>query len=189
MYVPGTPGAVWSEEEVDIVRKKVREMIDVEMENWRWANPVFWTDGTFSEANGLSLENKYQGCFDKSDKGRMQVPTGSKLLRLSFHDCVPYLNDNGDPEGGCDGCLNWANMGTAWVGTTGLKTPEKWFDGGRGDNNGLQSVVAAMELVYTNVSWPSTAPHLNTSLRESGKSRADLWQFAAMVALEQAGVL
>ena len=32
---------------------------------------------------GLSLEYKYEGCFDKSDKGTKQVP--SKLLRLSFH--------------------------------------------------------------------------------------------------------
>ena len=183
-YVPGTPGAVWTEKEVDIVREKVREMID--SRNWRGHNPVFWTDGTFSEATGLSLENRYEGCFDRSDKGKMQVPSGSKLLRLSFHDCVPYLNENGDPEGGCDGCLNWANMGTAWSGTK-RQGNEKPFDG-RGDNNGLQSLVAALELVYTNVSWPSTAPSLTTSLKESGKSRADLWQFAAMVALEQAGL-
>ena len=80
-YVPGTPGAVWTEKEVDIVREKVREMID--SRNWNGHNPVFWTDGTFSEATGLSLENRYEGCLDKSDKGKMQVP--SKLLRLSFH--------------------------------------------------------------------------------------------------------
>ena len=71
----------------------------------------------------------------------------------------------------------------------------------QGDNNGLQTVVAALELVYTDPAWPRTAPALNTSLRcsveagchsvvllqscrESGVSRADLWQFAGTVALE-----
>lgn len=54
----------------------------------------------------------------------------------------------------------------------------------QGDNNGLQTVVAALELIYTNVSWPSSAPALSTSLYEAGRSRADLWQFAGMVALE-----
>ena len=74
----------------------------------------------------------------------------------------------------------------------------------QGDNNGLQTVVAALELVYTDPAWPSTASALNTSLRcsaeagvtrsyhyiiiissrASGASRADLWQFAGTVALE-----
>ena len=71
----------------------------------------------------------------------------------------------------------------------------------QGDNNGLQTVAAALELIYTDPAWPRTAPALNTSLRcsveagchsvvllqscrESGVSRADLWQFAGTVALE-----
>lgn len=33
-------------------------------------------------------------------------------------------------------------------------------------------------------SWPSSAPALPHSLQDSGKSRADLWQYAANVALE-----
>ena len=45
-------------------------------------------------------------------------------------------------------------------------------------------MVAALELIYTNVSWPSSAPALSTSLYEAGRSRADLWQFTGMVALE-----
>ena len=58
------------------------------------------------------------------------------------------------------------------------------LNGPQGDNNGLQTVVAALELIYTNASWPSSAPTLNTSLYQAGRSRADLWQFAGMVALE-----
>ena len=33
--------------------------------------------------------------------------TAPKYLRLGFHDCVKYK----DGTGGCDGCLNWHNMG------------------------------------------------------------------------------
>ena len=43
-----------------------------------------------------------------------------------------------------------------------------------------------LELIYTTVDWPLKEPSLNVSLRQSGKSRADLWQLAGLVALEQA---
>ena len=45
--------------------------------------------------------------------------------------------------------------------------------------------MAALEKIYTDKSWPSTAPAMEKSLQESGASRADLWQFAAQVALEE----
>ena len=45
--------------------------------------------------------------------------------------------------------------------------------------------MAALEKIYTDRSWPSTAPAMERSLQESGASRADLWQFAAQVALEE----
>ena len=54
----------------------------------------------------------------------------------------------------------------------------------KGDNNGLQTVAAALELIYTDKSWPSNVQALEVSLKDSGKSRADLWQFAASVAME-----
>ena len=31
-----------------------------------------------------------------------------KAVRLGFHDCLRYS----DRSGGCDGCLNWKNVGT-----------------------------------------------------------------------------
>ena len=43
-----------------------------------------------------------------------------------------------------------------------------------------------LELIYTTVDWPLKEPSLNVSLWQSGKSRADLWQLAGLVALEQA---
>ena len=46
-----------------------------------------------------------------------------------------------------------------------------------------------LEKIYTDKDWPNyenaKAPSLEVSLKDSGKSRADLWQFAANVALEK----
>ena len=79
------------------------------------------------------------------------MPNTAKLLRLSFHDCVPYIGQDGEVHGGgaveyctrylhfistlsvllleyynlmagCDGCLNWFNMG---FGYSGLNTDPK----------------------------------------------------------------
>ena len=54
-----------------------------------------------------------------------------------------------------------------------------------GDNNHLGVVVRYLEVIYTTLDYPKAAPALNVSLRDSGKSRADLWAFAAHVALER----
>ena len=57
------------------------------------------------------------------------------------------------------------------------------------DNNGLLRITSYLEKIYTDKDWPNyehaKAPSLEMSLKESGKSRADLWQFAANVALEK----
>ena len=54
------------------------------------------------------------------------------------------------------------------------------------DNNDLQVTVEALERIYTEVDWPPSTPTLKESLKETGKSRADLWAFSANVALERA---
>ena len=54
------------------------------------------------------------------------------------------------------------------------------------DNNGLQDTVEALELVYTTIDWPFKEASLSASLQQLGKSRADLWQFAGLIALERA---
>merc|ERR1719466_443037 len=63
-------------------------------------------------------------------------------------------------------------------------TPEETTHGG---NNGLSRMADALEKLYTTVNWPYTytGPQPAISLREGGKSRADLWAFAAWVALER----
>ena len=44
----------------------------------------------------------------------------------------------------------------------------------------------SLEFIYTLTDWPPGAPSLPVPLKESGKSRADLWQFAGNIALELA---
>ena len=49
---------------------------------------------------------QYQLKTAKSRRAGTREVTESKLLRLIFHDCIPYA----DGSGGCDGCLNWTGM-------------------------------------------------------------------------------
>jgi len=46
--------------------------------------------------------------------------------------------------------------------------------------------VEKLELIYTTVDWPFKEASLSASLQQLGKSRADFWQFAGLIALEQA---
>ena len=58
-----------------------------------------------------------------------------------------------------------------------------------GTNNDLGVTAKYLELIYesdADNNWPPTSPVLERSLKNTGKSRADLWQFAGNVALELA---
>ena len=134
-YVPGTPGAPWTTEEMVMVKAK--------------------------------LYNIFRG----------NAEMGPQALRLGFHDCLRYK----DGTGGCDGCLNWHNVGTRrpmpqWASC-------EWEQNvNMTDNNGMEKIVKTLELIYTK--RKSNMPALKQSLRDSGKSRADLWAYASMVAAE-----
>ena len=55
----------------------------------------------------------------------------------------------------------------------------------RTNNNGLGYTVEVLEAIYTDPDFPlNLAPSLPTSLRDSGKSRADLWAYATILAVE-----
>ena len=54
------------------------------------------------------------------------------------------------------------------------------------NNQFLDRVVENLEKIYKNIDWPYVNPSLEVSLYQSGKSRADFWQFAGLVALEEA---
>ena len=53
-------------------------------------------------------------------------------------------------------------------------------------NNKLQMTARSLELIYTKLDWPPESTVLPRSLKDSGKSRADLWQLAGNIGLERA---
>ena len=105
-------------------------------------------------------------------------------MRLVFHDCIPYADQS---EGwACDGCLNWANMGTYSPSANNASDKflhEQFY---KTDNKGLDGVVESLEKIYKTVDWPLREQSLELNLFQAGKSRADLWQLAGLVALELA---
>ena len=68
-YVPGTPGAPWSEEEMSIVKAKLYS--------------IFNRGGGWKALKQIYGENKG---WDWTDE-----PNAAKMLRLGFHDCVKYV--------------------------------------------------------------------------------------------------
>ena len=155
-YVPGTPGAPWTKEEVLIVKSKLFAIYN----NGGWA----------------ALHELYGGSSHGATGNR--VPNAAKVLRLGFHDCVKY----DDGTGGCDGCLNWEGVGVSNPDATNtFSLPNV----GQTNNNGLGFTVEVLEGIYTRPEFPSRiAPALNVSLKASGKSRADLWALATITAVE-----
>ena len=143
----GRPGASWTEEEVLIVKAKIRKTFTT------------WSKG-LSQAALASV-----GLPDETDNEKLYhwgtFHNAPKLLRLAFHDCVKYK----DGSGGCDGCLNWKGVGTFFEDKPGDQLYE---DVTIGDNNGLRPTVEVMEAVYTDRNFPANAPVLPTSLKDSG---------------------
>eukprot|EP00929_Paragymnodinium_shiwhaense_P093294 TRINITY_DN5343_c0_g1_i3.p1 TRINITY_DN5343_c0_g1~~TRINITY_DN5343_c0_g1_i3.p1 ORF type:complete len:495 (+),score=86.48 TRINITY_DN5343_c0_g1_i3:498-1982(+) len=100
------------------------------------------------------------------------------LLRLSFHDCLRYK----DGTGGCDGCLNWHGVDRTNFSEESLQEngPMPTPEAGDGGNNVLGDAARRLEDIYTR---PLSAA-LDYSLKETNKSRADLWALAGIVAVE-----
>ena len=164
-YIPGTPGGPWTFDELLVVRAKLWSlMID------RRAEKVYKKIPSNDRPVIGEINDKW------IKLGLDFFP--AKLVRLGFHDCVKYT----DGTGGCDGCLNWDGMNVRF-------SPEKYSyeydDIKKGNNNGLEYTVAMLEMIYMNKDFPfNEAPSLPESLKDSGKSRADLWAYAAKVAVE-----
>ena len=104
-----------------------------------------------------------------------------------FKSCLFRYEDG---TGGCDGCINWVGVGHDFPrGNTIFQDPhlkEAMPRAAKTNNNKLELTARSLELIYTVADWPPGAPVLPVSLKESGKSRADLWQFAGNVGLENA---
>lgn len=159
-YVPGTPGADWTEEEIDSTRLRILQAIHPD-----WGVKV----DMFGSENQLEVEME-------------STASENKIMRLVFHDCVRYT----DGTGGCDGCLNWSGVGARTPSPFRTEDFYAYSPVNNTDNNGLQHTVEQLELIYTTVDWPFQEASLTGSLQQLGKSRADLWQFAGLVALERA---
>ena len=152
MYVPGTPGGSWTQDEVLAVKAKLRYSFAI-------------------RSAMASQANTALGTTDPGDNGGGY--TAAKVLRLTFHDCFLYT----DGTGGCDGCLNWAGVGTLFDEPEQNLYPDVKFT----DNNGLRHSVEVLEAIYTVKTFPEGAPMLDVSLKDSGKSRADLWALAGII--------
>ena len=106
------------------------------------------------------------------DHLRPGLPT---MIRLSFHDCLKYEIGGG----GCDGCLNFDGMGKF------IRDPMTKEERSGANNNNLVWVAQVLESVYKNPTFGrKDLEHFETSLFDRGMSRADLWAFAGIVALE-----
>ena len=108
-----------------------------------------------------------------------------QLLRLGFHDCLTYENPVDGAANGCDGCLNPDGMGINMFDDLGVtKNSQKGPNVDKTNNNGLTFTADVLEEIYTNKDFPNGIESLEVSMKESGKSRADLWAFATLVALQ-----
>ena len=117
------------------------------------------------------------GLFGKKGLFDSNRTDENKLLRLAFHDCIPYAKP---PYGGCDGCLNWDGMDflneiprgnmaftfKVWPSYRTQPVTKKT------NNNKLSTTVFALEWLYRVPNWPPGAPELPQSLWSSGWSKS-----------------
>ena len=159
VYQPGTTGGDWNEEEIESTRRRIMKIM----------TPIWEEKNELGTATTKSGRNEETG----------QV-TENRILRLVFHDCIPYK----DGTGGCDGCLNWAHMYSETPNPNDKDHRYKFSPPNATDNKGLAGAAFYLEKIYTTLDWPFQEKSLQVSLHQSGKSRADLWQLAGLIALE-----
>ena len=116
----------------------------------------------------------------------MVVSSRFILLNFILNPDENHLIRYTDGTGGCNGCLDNHNMGIDKYHKC-TNSPFD-FDGlpnfNQTDNAGLEMTADILEEIFTNPNFPRRAPFLPVSLADSGKSRADLWNFAQTVAVE-----
>lgn len=177
-YVPGTPGAPWSEDELAETKEKIHWIID---------NPE-------KALKKAKKGNKFKKLYEK-EYGDLDaiLPTAAKIVRLSFHDCLVEP----DTGAGCNGCLNFHGLQNAYhldmcKNPTTLEEQEECIENECGlrpqiqdetDNNNLFWVAQVLEKLYTKKKFGGVKS--KKSLYKAGKSRADLWAFAGLVAVRK----
>ena len=200
-YTPGTPGGPWTDEEVLIVKEKIRFILNTHNhealfhrnENFPPITNLVFGDVTLNNRNPEDTSMDYYRNMTFSRSSARISPTPRKVIQLAFHDCLKNIDAAGNHFGGCDGCLNWEGMdflNQIPFGKFNQETKPRWPSYRampikyKTDNNKLSTTAMALELIYIDPSWPPGAPTLSTSLFKTGKSRADLWQLAANTGLE-----
>ena len=135
--------------------------------------------------NGASITGDlYNGEINTDNKRKFKFgsfPNAAKFLRLGFHDCLTYHEGGG----GCDGCLNPTNINYRLPNYSEASSNASGNPiMGKTDNNLLLQTADVLEEIYTNPDFPKTNTSLDQSMQSKGYSRADLWAFAAMLAVQ-----
>ena len=162
-----SPGAAWTEQETLIVKAKLYAIL-----------------GEYG--HGGTVVNEYLQLHPELGYSHWpefeSMPTAAKFLRLGFHSCLKYP----DGTGGCNGCLSNKNIGleNRHNCTIHGDSVNNMPNINQTDNAGLELTADVLEEIYVNKDFPKHADTLPISLAESGKSRADLWNFAAVVGVE-----
>eukprot|EP00931_Biecheleriopsis_adriatica_P033665 TRINITY_DN19527_c0_g1_i1.p1 TRINITY_DN19527_c0_g1~~TRINITY_DN19527_c0_g1_i1.p1 ORF type:complete len:797 (+),score=130.25 TRINITY_DN19527_c0_g1_i1:95-2485(+) len=183
------PGAPWTEAEGLIVMAKLHEIVH----DWRQFLDMASKSECYAEGPTSNSTNPntvpcsfWHGGSGPATRGIW--PTWPKMLRLGFHDCMRYK----DGTGGCDGCMNFENMYLRFIKPSRRGVTSRPTHPG-GHNANLAFMGDILELIYTDPKFPPDTPIFGQSpdhpdglsMRDSGKSRADLWAFATLVATQQ----
>mmetsp|Transcript_40090 Transcript_40090/g.69518 ORF Transcript_40090/g.69518 Transcript_40090/m.69518 type:complete len:1256 (-) Transcript_40090:279-4046(-) len=170
-YVPGTPGAPWTEAEMLAIKAKLWHVLSLTQMEVAALYASLHGDGY------ADSQHYFRGLY----MGRMPATWN----RLGFHGCLPDEDSDGKSSG-CDGCLYWDGIGHVYLDyfAQTVIPVEKGHNAAPNFNNGLGPAVEILEMIYRNGSWPEKTPVMEKSLFETGKSRADLWAFAGSNAVE-----
>ena len=177
-YVPGTPGAPWDPKHAEIIRNKIFHLwrTDIRRPNVRnfdlkkhpkgnkgFTDYLYEPDFRLSKVDCDTKENQCKGVWEDPVRENAIAFTPVKAIRLAFHDAQPYV----DGSGGVDGCIN--------------------FEENVAENDVMQHSVAILEKLYMEKDYPNGVQKLPKSPKDLGISRADLWSFAGILALDEVG--
>ena len=182
----------WSPEEVSNVIGKIEALVA----NWGSLKKQFVKrfecyvlPGTVADPSDTTREpcTHFPSWEGNAGRGFGRDPTWRLILRAGFHSCIPAA----DGSGGCDGSAHLGlfpgGVFTQWARTMPLwkenqKRPDEGKPGGAQQNGNLALFWDAMEELYKNKDFPPQSKPLNQSLFKTGKSRADLWALATLLA-------
>jgi hypothetical protein len=175
-------GTDWTQEEALIVMAKLYQVMG---DPTAAKTQLLRTNGQYDCHTGFEDTGEAQPCNGKNGNAGTATndvrPTAAKFVRLGFHDCIKYV----DGTGGCDGCLRFYDQFMKYNDlASGNKRNMRRSDPVSGSNNGLAMAADILELIYTSAGFPWGSPTLQPSLKSRGRTRADLWAFAALVATD-----